>query len=35
MLGIHINMVNLNAEDAAATTTLEQDFVEQRDALAD
>jgi pimeloyl-ACP methyl ester carboxylesterase len=35
LLGIHMNMVNLNAEDAAATTPQERDFVARRDALAD
>jgi len=35
LLGIHINMVNLNAEDAAPTTPQERDFVAKRDTLAD
>ena len=35
LLGIHINMVNLNAEDAAPTTTAEEAFVARRDTLAD
>lgn len=35
VLGIHMNMVNLNAEDAVATTPQEKDFVATRDALAE
>jgi pimeloyl-ACP methyl ester carboxylesterase len=35
LFGIHINMVNLSAEDTAATTPQERDFVAKRDALAD
>lgn len=35
LLGIHINMVNLNAEDVAPATPQEKDFVTKRDALAD
>ena len=34
LLGIHMNMVNLQAEDAAPTTPEERDFVARRDALA-
>jgi len=33
--GIHLNMVNLHAEDAVPTTPQEKDFVAKRDALAD
>ncbi len=33
--GIHMNMVNLNAEDAAPTTVQEKDFVAKRDVLTD
>ncbi len=35
LLGIHINMVNLHAEDAAPTTPEERDFLSRRDALAE
>jgi len=35
LLGIHINMVNLNAKDVAPTTTEEREFVAKRDALVD
>ncbi|SHG11577.1 Pimeloyl-ACP methyl ester carboxylesterase [Kaistia soli DSM 19436] len=35
LFGIHMNMVNLHAEDAAPTTPPERDFVARRDALAD
>lgn len=35
LLGIHMNMVNLHAKDAAPTTPEEKDFVARREALAD
>ena len=35
LLGIHINMVNLLAEDIAPTTAEEKDFVAKRDAIFD
>ena len=35
LLGIHMNMANLHAEDAVPTTPQERDFVAKRDALAD
>jgi len=35
LFGIHLNMVNLHAEDAVPTTPQERDFVAKRDALAE
>ena len=35
LLGIHINMVNLNAKDVAPATPEEREFVAKRDALTD
>lgn len=35
MLGIHINMVNLHAEDAAPITPEERNFLSRRDAFAE
>ena len=35
LLGIHINMVNLHAKDAAPTTPEEKSFVTKRDEIAD